>query len=103
MDKLLRDKLASALGAAFGTRLAGVILYGSEARGQADEDSDIDLLVLLTDGPTEPEDSWRCIETVYPLVLECGRPIHAEPINVAEYRAGEFPLYRHAQREGILL
>ena len=35
------------LKAKYGDRLCGIILYGSEARGDAEPDSDIDLLVLL--------------------------------------------------------
>lgn len=44
-DLLCRIK--TKLQATYGSRLKGVMLYGSEARGEATEDSDIDLLVLL--------------------------------------------------------
>lgn len=104
---MTRDELLSEIKArlqrAFGERLQGVVLYGSEARGEAHPDSDIDLLVLLT-GPVEDRrDSWQCIDTLYPVVLETGRPIHAEPVDVHEYRAAEAGLYREAQREGVAL
>ena len=99
----LHSRLTSALGDEFHERLRGVVLYGSEARGDAGPESDIDLLVLLDGEPREPEDSWSCIRALYPLVLEIGRPIHAEPVDVAEYEAAEFPLYRSASREGLLL
>lgn len=86
---------------AFGERLRGVILYGSEARGEADRDSDIDFLVLLT-GPVDSwQDSWTCIRALYPLVLELERPIHAKPRDIRLYEAQEFPLYQEAKREGI--
>ncbi len=101
-DKLLKQ-VKSLLKDAFGERLRGVVLYGSEARGQADPDSDIDFLVLLDGQPVEPQDSWACINALYGLVLELGRPIHAEPVDVADYEACEFPLYINASREGILL
>ena len=101
-DELIR-RIKSALLEAFEKRLVGVVLYGSEARREADADSDIDVLVLLDGQPREPEDSWACIHALYPLVLESGRPIHAEPVALADYEAGEFPLYRRASREGILL
>lgn len=45
-DELL-TRVKRALQDAFGGRLRGVVLYGSEARGKAEPDSDIDLLVLL--------------------------------------------------------
>jgi len=98
----LLARVKGVLQEAFGARLRGVVLYGSEARGEASPDSDIDVLVLL-DGPVkEPDDSWRCIRVVYPLVLESERPIHAEPVDVRDYEAQEFPLYRTAKEEGIL-
>ena len=101
--KALLEQVKSRLGEAFGDRLEGVVLYGSEARGDAGRDSDVDVLVLLMEPPREPEDSWTCINTLYPLILESGRPIHAEPVAAAAYHAAEFPLYRHAAMEGVLL
>jgi uncharacterized protein len=89
------------LDGAFGPRLRGVILFGSEARGEAAPDSDIDLLVLL-DGPIRLwEDSGRAIDAVYALILEIGRPIHPIPVDLRDYEAQQFPLYRNAKREGI--
>lgn len=88
------------LGEAFGERLRGVVLYGSEARRQAEPDSDIDLLVLLAGPVALGEDLRRAIHASYPLVLELGRPIDLLPVDVAEYEAQEFPLYRRAKEEG---
>jgi len=103
MRERLPERVKSALSETFGPRLKGVVLYGSEARGESAPDSDIDFLVLLEGPLEEPNDSWACINAVYPLVLESGRPIHAEPVDAAEYEAGEFPLYENAKREGVSL
>ena len=95
--RTIRERLERA----HGRRLAGVILYGSEARGDAAPDSDVDLLVLLKG----PVDYWRdlrsSIDALYPLVLEIERPIHPKPVDVDVYEAGEFPLYRNARAEGV--
>ena len=80
-----------------------MILYGSEARHEADEQSDVDLLVLLTGPVDHGEDSWTCIRALYPLVLELERPIHAKPTDVLRYEAQEMPLYRNVRLEGILV
>ena len=99
-SELLR-RVKSILQDAFGPRLRGVILYGSEARGTAEPDSDIDLLVLL-DGPLDYwEESHKCVRCLYPLVLEWGRPIDAKPVDVKEYEAQVWPLYKSAKEEGI--
>ncbi len=98
--ELLR-RVKSSLTEAFGDRLRGVILYGSEARGTAEPDSDIDFLVLL-EGPVEYwEEVHKIIRLLYPLVLEYGKPIHAKPADILEYNAQEWPLYQSVHEEGI--
>ena len=100
-DDMLRQ-VKSRLQEAFGERLRGVVLYGSEARGTAEPDSDIDLLVLLTGPLPFGNDLRTCVDVLYPLVLELDRPIHATPTDVAEYDAQDFLLYREARQEGIV-
>ncbi len=99
-DELLA-RIKSALEDAFGERLQGVILYGSEARGEAEPDSDIDLLVLLCPMVSFGKDLKTCIHALYPLVLELERPIDSMPVDAAVYESQEFSLYRNAKREGI--
>jgi predicted nucleotidyltransferase len=98
-SELLR-RVKSLLQEAFGPRLRGVILYGSEARGTAEPDSDIDLLVLL-EGPVTWDDSRKSIHVLYPLVLESERVIHAVEVDATEYEAQEWPLYRMVKAEGV--
>ena len=97
----LLKRIRSALEDAFGERLEGVILYGSEARGEAEPDSDIDLLVLLRPMISFGKDLKTCIHALYPLVLELERPIDSIPVDASVYEAQEFSLYRNAKREGI--
>lgn len=99
-DNVLK-RIKSLLQNTFGDRLRGVVLYGSEARGEAQLDSDIDLLVLLSPPVIRGEDLWSCIRGLYPLVLELERPIHAKPVDVEQYEAQRLPLYREAKEEGI--
>lgn len=99
----LRQRIGEALQRAYGERLRGAILYGSEARGEATEESDVDVLVLLR-GPVElGRDIRASIDALYPLVLELERPIHAQPVDVEAYEAGAFSLFRRAKTEGIRL
>jgi predicted nucleotidyltransferase len=80
-----------------------VILYGSEARHEADKDSNVDLLVLLTRPAEHGEDSWTCIRALYPRVLELERPIHAKPTDILVYEAQEMPLYQNVRRKRTLV
>jgi uncharacterized protein len=95
--KRIRDRLQ----AQHGPRLRGVVLYGSEARGQARTDSDIDVLVLLN-GPVDyGRDLEANLDALYPLSVEIGRRISPKPVTVDEYDRAECPLYRQAHLEGI--
>ena len=85
----------------YGARLRGVVVYGSAARQQAGPESDIDLLVLLTQPFNYFEETRRIIEVLYPIQLEAEYLISAKPVFVQDYEQGRFQLYRTAQREGI--
>jgi predicted nucleotidyltransferase len=100
-DELLRQ-IKARLKAVHGDRLKGIVLYGSQARGDYRPDSDIDVLVLL-EGPIDlVRDLEKNIDALYSLSEELDRRISAKPVSAEEYRTFDCPLYRNAQAEGIL-
>lgn len=54
-----------------GDDLVEVILFGSYARGEAREDSDVDVLVVVKRWP-DPEEEWEIGELMTDLVLKYG-------------------------------
>ena len=102
-DRKLLVEIKRRLDAVYSDRLKGVVLYGSEARGEAGPDSDIDVLVLL-EGPVEYARELRSsIHALYPLTLELGRSVSTMVVEAQDYETHDCPLYRNARREGILL
>ena len=105
MDSLL-SRLKSAgthLQEVFADRYRGVVLFGSEARGEAKPDSDIDLLVLLEEPSHFGADLKTIIDVLYPIQLDLDRVIHAFPVPFRNYQAGTLGLYRQARTEGMVL
>lgn len=87
----------------YGERFQGLILYGSMARGEADDSSDMDLLVLLSQPLHYFLELRQIIEILYPVQLETDILISAKPAAVDEFEAGQIELYRTAKREALVL
>jgi predicted nucleotidyltransferase len=85
----------------YGRRLAAVVLHGSVARGTAEPESDIDLLVLLRDDLDYFQELRTLVNLLYPLQLDFERVISALPASVEEYESGSLQLYRNAAHEGF--
>lgn len=101
VDKRLQKEIRSRLEAAFKERLHGIVLYGSYARGTSVQESDLDLMVLLEMPVQLGRDLETIVEALYPVQLELDAPIHALPVSEESFKAGQYGLYRNAQREGI--
>lgn len=104
MDReTMLSKIREEIRALYGDRLQGVVLYGSTARGEDREDSDIDILVLLAPPLDYARELGRLVRALYPLSFEVGREISPKPALLSDLEEAEFPLYREVNREGILI
>lgn len=79
------------------------ILYGSEARGDARPDSDIDLLILVDKDKIKLEDQERITYPLYDIEIETGVIIN--PIVYSKKLWGKIvtPFYENVMKEGVLL
>lgn len=97
-------KLQNALLTHYGEKLSQVILFGSQARGEASEDSDIDVLVVLedqTEAFAREYENWS--DWVSDELLESGELVNLIITSRQRYDAVKSPLYLNARSEGILI
>jgi len=87
----------------YGNRLVKIKLYGSYARGEQDDESDIDLLVLLSD----LKDFWKELKRINEIEYEVNDyfdfrvMICAVPASVEKYENQKTPLFLNIKKEGI--
>lgn len=72
----------------YGDRLSQLILYGSVARNEAHDESDIDLLVVLNPPFDYFQELRKIVELVYPIELETDMLISASPAALDEFEQG---------------
>ena len=84
---------------------ASVILYGSYARGDNHQDSDIDLLILLSkDGRITYDDRYNITAPIHDLELKAG-VIISSVLRTKKQWATQIvtPFYENVKRDGKLL
>ena len=89
-----------------GKNLKQVILYGSYARGDYTEDSDIDIMVLttITDKEIEQIDT-EIYDLAFDFLMDYGVDINVVIKNEKQfnYWLGALPFYNNVQKEGVVL
>lgn len=78
-------------------------LYGSEARGEARPDSDIDLLILVDKKDVSLADEMMISEPLYDIELNNGILINSVVMPKERWGTIITPFYENVMKDGILL
>ncbi|MCC3570523.1 MAG: nucleotidyltransferase domain-containing protein [Microcoleus sp. PH2017_40_RAT_O_B] len=87
----------------YGDRLTQMVLYGSQARGDADPDSDIDVLVVLKAPVQAGVEIDRTLQIVADLSLQNDEVISCQFMDEQRFTHYNGPLLRNIRKEGIAL
>jgi len=99
----LIPEIHSTLAAIYGNRLVKLLLYGSQARGDADTGSDVDVLVVLH-GQVDPcEEILRVSEATSHLSLAYDTVISCLFMQEERYLHENSPLLMNIRREGMVI
>lgn len=97
----LAAAVAADLRTLYGARLREVLVFGSRARGDHSEDSDLDLLVVLDD----PADKWHehhvMDDALWRHTSESGVLVTAVVVGPARWRDRDGPVLQRAAVEGV--
>lgn len=85
----------------YGKRLVDIILFGSFAKDEAKEDSDIDIAVVLKGEVSKAKEIDRIYDVMYDLMLDTSELLSIYPVSDEELTNSVWPLYDHIRTEGI--
>ncbi len=99
-DLLMR--LRAGLGSLYGDRLARVILYGSQARGDAHDESDVDVAVVLHGEVNAYREIDRTSDLTTDLMLEFGVFVSVYALSQSDFATGAKRIVPSLLEDGIL-
>jgi predicted nucleotidyltransferase len=94
-------ELVAGLKKVYGDNLSRVILYGSKARGEATEDSDIDILVVLKDIKNQSVEKMKIRQISWEICYKYDLLLSVIVRSEQDYLRKDTPLLMNVEKEGI--
>jgi len=87
----------------YGKQLKGIILFGSYARGDFTEGSDIDIIVLLEDMGDPVAEKEKFFDAIWQLDLKYDTVISVLPFDENQFKTRRLPVILNAKKEGFFI
>lgn len=100
VKKILRE-LKKGLTELYGPRLKAVYLYGSYARGDYDDSSDLDVMIVLDTYTSYWDELVYSAELASQLSLENDVTISRMIMTAEQWKTGDLPVLRNIRAEGV--
>lgn len=97
------QKLKHELQKIYDQRFRQMILYGSYARDEAHEGSDVDVLLILSDVRDPLAERERLSEVIWSLALQHEAVLSVLPVDEEAFETRQKPLFLNVKREGIVI
>lgn len=97
----LLTELKTGLHTLYGRRLHGIYLYGSCARGQANSESDVDILVVLDIIPSYSAEVDRTSTLIATLALKHSVSVSRVFVTLHNWQQGQTPFLLNAREEAV--
>lgn len=85
----------------YGNRLHRLVCYGSQTRGEAHPDSDIDLTLVLEGEVRPSREIDRILDILADFNLRYGVLISVLPVDLDTWEKAEGPFWRNVRREEV--
>lgn len=99
--KPILKELQAELKEAYRERFKRLILYGSHARGEADEDSDIDVVAVIEGVESPVKELGSLSDLISRISLKYDTLISLYPISADDFERRNSPLLLNVKKEGI--
>jgi len=94
-------ELKQGLAEIYGERLKAVYLYGSYARGDYREGSDVDVMILLKSYRNYFKELYRSSDYVSDISLKYDITVSCIVIKDVQWKKSEMPVVRNIHRDGV--
>jgi len=99
--KTLMAKLKKGLTGLYGQRLKAVVIFGSYARGDYNENSDLDVMIVLDTYQSYWDELVRSAELASDLSLEYDVTISRMIMTEEQWKNDDLPVLRNVRAEGV--